>query len=294
MKVLPILPIFFSVAQTSVAQTVAQTVAQKQASSPNHFLYSTQIPPLAPPGTPENPSAMSTTYFSEHTISVHEGSKINDQNKYEFIDQVKSVVAILNKNEQAISTFDQHRWPGHSFYSGATGFSISTDAFEYAIQAYAPELKESVLYQQFKAMQAAHQPNQPECGLSRVAIDSEEFNSEGYIHTHNDFDGGVYTACAVSLGGDSSVGTQFAQGPLVKKDTGDSGGDIVYSAIQETVIQGTPNNEIYFIPSGTPHGCPTSGPRIFMRISSDPVFNPKELERCRTEDFTEPEGRTEV
>jgi len=151
-----------------------------------------------------------------------------------------------------------------------------------------------VLYQQFKAMQAAHQPNQRECGLSRVAIDSNQFNSEGYIHTHNDFDGGVYTACAVPLEGDSLVGTQFAQGPLVKKDTGDSGGDIVYSAIQETVIQGAPNNEIYFIPPDTPHGCPTSGPRIFMRMSSDPPFNPDEKVRCRTENFARPGGRTEV
>lgn len=168
--------------------------------------------------------------------------------------------------------FDQKEWPGHSSYSGATSFSISTDAFKHAIQTYASELQGSLLQQQFEAMQEAHKSNQPLCGFTRIAIDIEQFNN-GYIHTHGDFDNGLYVACSVSTDGNSSVGTQFAGGDLMEKPTGDSRDDTFYGPTQTTDMQIAPNNAIYAIPPKTPHGPPKSGGRIFMRLSGEPPFS---------------------
>lgn len=235
--------------------------------------------------SPISTTAIPTTYFPEQPIYILNGSKINTQNKDEFIDQVKTFVDILNANKDAISTFDQDKWPGHSSNIGNTGFSISTDAFEHAIQVYAPELKESVLYRQFKAMQAAHQPNQPECGLSRIAIDVERY-SQGYFHTHRDFDGAVYTACAIPIGDGQGVGTQFASGSLLMISPKDSKDDSFYKSVSGTALQQAPEYQFYSIPPKIPHGSPTSGPRIFMRISGEEPYNYSERFWCKSRSLT--------
>jgi hypothetical protein len=144
---------------------------------------------------------------------------------------------------------------------------------------YARELKESVLYQQFKAMQAAHQPNQPECGFSRIAIDVEPA-SQGYIHTHGNFDGGVYTACAIPIGDGQGVGTQFASGSLLMKDPENPKGDRFYQIVSDTGVKQVPDYQFYSRPPKTPHGAPTSGPRIFMRMSGEEPSNYSERFRC--------------
>ncbi len=244
-------------------------------SSGGNFL---SVTPASIPSTLTTP--IPTTYFPEQPISILDGSKINTQNKDEFIDQVKTVVDIINANKDAISTFDQDKWPDHISNSGDTGFSISTDAFEHAIQVYAPELKESVLYRQFKAMQAAHQPNQPECGFSRIAIDVEPA-SQGYIHTHGNFDGGVYTACAIPIGDGQGVGTQFASGSLLMKDPENPKGDLFYQIVSDTGVKQVPDYQFYSMPPKTPHGAPTSGLRIFMRMSGEEPYNYSERFPCK-------------
>ena len=243
-------------------------------SSSDNFLSVTPTP-ISPIST----TAIPITYFPEQPIAILDGSKINTQDKYGFIDQVKTFVDILNANKDAISTFDQDKWPGHSSDIGNTGFSISTDAFEHAIQVYAPELKESVLYQQFKAMQAEHQPNQPECGFSRIAIDVERA-SQGYIHTHGDFDGAVYTACAIPIGDGQQVGTQFASGSLLMIRPENPKDDPFYESVSDTALQQAPDYQFYSIPPKTPHGSPTSGPRIFMRMSGEEPYNYSERFSC--------------
>jgi|GEM_PF-1529719 hypothetical protein len=232
------------------------------------------------PASPSATTHTSPTYFPKHTIPVHEGSKIHAQNKEEFIAQVRTFIDILNKNKDAISKFDQEKYPDHSSYIGDGSFSISIDAFKHAIDTYGTKLRLSLLYQHFEAMQTAHAPNQPWCGLSRIAINIQEMSSPGYIHTHGDFDGGWYTACAVPLKWDSSVGTQFAQGTLEKQDADDSGGDTVYIPGPATDIQVAPSYEIYSIDPKTPHGEPKSDGRIFVRVSSEQPFNHGERWAC--------------
>lgn len=150
---------------------------------------------------------------------------------------------------------------------------------------YAPELKESVLYRQFKAMQAAHQPNQPECGFSRIAIDVERA-SQGYIHTHGDFDGGVYTACAIPIGDGQGVGTQFALGSLLMIEPEYLEDDRFYKLDSYTGVKQAPDYQFYSMPPKTPHGAPTSGLRIFMRMSGEEPYNYSERFWCKSRSLT--------
>jgi hypothetical protein len=64
-------------------------------------------------------------------------------------------------------------------------------------------------------------------------------------------------------------------------DPEDPKDDRFYKLDSYTGVKKAPDYQFYSIPPKTPHGAPTSGPRIFMRMSGEEPYNYSERFTCK-------------